>query len=359
MSKSIKDLIEIYEQELKGLLGKQKKDGASVSVSQIPEPKQGDKVKFENQEFKISSIQKFSNLSDTKSIDDFLNDKDNEIINDIEKEIANSNNKKSALNNNDKVEYDDNPYADGDIDADVDWEIDDQDDIIDIVREKGAEIDYDLVDVKWNDTRETTIAYYKSFHNSGPAFGIYYKIDGLKIKTKSVYKFCVSQGYKLSIKQVYIIAKTMTQYHEIYHHKIEAMSSRIEVITREPIYNSGFSHWYKSTKNKFNCYEETFANCYCYFKTKNELRKYLNHKALHNIMVHWFNQQPLPYKQAIYLINKDESVYREKENKFFEIILKKFYPGNAKYGNSNVWSLFSHGTQPYINVNSNVYYIIP
>ena len=121
-----------------------------------------------------------SNLSDTKSIDDFLNDKDNEIINEIEKEIENSNNKNSTQNNNAKVDYDDNPYADGDFDNNVGWEIDDQDDIIDIYAEKGAKIDDDLVDVKWNDTRETTIAYYKSFHNSGPAFGIYYKIDGLK-----------------------------------------------------------------------------------------------------------------------------------------------------------------------------------
>ena len=329
----------------------------STKISNIAEPIKGQEVKLANQNFKIVAVEKFLSLTDAKKIDDFLNDEDKKIIDEIEKEIKNN------LTDDEKEhDFDDDPYPESPDTDDNIWDINEDDDIIDIEEEEDDYKDGDTV-VLWNDvndSRETTIAYYRSFHTAGSAFGIYYMRNGLRLKTRLIYDFCISRNYQLDVSQVYVIAKTMTQFHEIYHHKIEAIASRIEVATRKPIYRNGFSRWYIQTRNLPDCYEETFANCYTYFKTKKELKRFLNPNALHNIMIFWFRRQPPPYRRALNLIRLGEDEYRNKESLFFEIILKKLNPGDTNFGNgnSNVWSLFSHGTQPYINVNSNVYYII-
>mgnify|MGYP003339491400 CR=1 FL=1 len=73
MSKSIQQLIEIYENELSSLLNQK---NTSTKISNIAEPIKGQEVKLANQNFKIVAVEKFLSLTDAKKIDDFLNDED-------------------------------------------------------------------------------------------------------------------------------------------------------------------------------------------------------------------------------------------------------------------------------------------
>ena len=355
MNYSIQQLIEIYEQELSTLIQGRPGNSQRPPLTQISIPRIGDPVQLSNQNFTVSAVERFKDASRPRLIDDFLNEEDRQIINDLETE--------GDLEIPQDGEFDDDPYPELENTIGADWDISGEDEINLTDDEAGYLEEGGAINWKEPDSpidRETTIAYYRSFHQAGYAFGIYFKKDGLKTKTRILKRFCIQHGYGISIEQAYVIAKMMTQYHEIYHHKIEAIASRIEVISRMPIYLGGFSAWYNRTRNQAMCYEETFANVYAYRKTKNALKAFLPLTALHNLMVHWFNQQPTPYRNALRLINKSGDLQRNRENQFFEIILNKFFPADPRYGkmNANVWNLFTHGTHPYINTNSNVYYII-
>lgn len=182
MSKSIKQLIQIYENELSSLL---RRSVPSIELSKISAPENGQKVKLANKDFTIVAVKKYIRISDTKKIDEFLNDEDKKIINEVENEIKNP-----LDNNKDKNYFDDDPYPDFHDDPENNWIIDEEDNII-LDDEEAGLLDDDE-DSTWNDvedTRETTIAYYRPFHSSGSAFGIYYMRDGLRLKTRVIYDF--------------------------------------------------------------------------------------------------------------------------------------------------------------------------
>jgi len=354
---SISQLIEIYETELSHLLYGGINAPASL-LSHTHIPRVGDPVQLGGMNFSIHAVERLSEVTHPVSMNDFLNGEDRKIIKELEHEGE------TARDDEPENLFDDDPYPNNDPDFKVHWNTDRDSDCINL---DGPEAVFkiDKGPVGWigaagDDTRETTIAYYRSFHSAGPAFGIYYHRRGLKSKARAIHRFCLLRGYSITLGQSYLIAKVMTQFHEIYHHKIEAFASRLEVITRLPIYTQGFSAWYQLTRRRFNCFEETFANCYSYYKTKNALHRFLPATALHNIMVFWFNQQPTPYRNALKLINRSEVFTRNSENRFSELILQQFFPVDPRFGlsHSRVWSMFKHGKQPYITTSSDVYYIV-
>jgi len=355
MNYSISQLIEIYETELSTLIQPSNPSGR-MRLSTISIPVKGQTVTLSNQQFRIESVERFMDFKPTSSIDDLLSDEDKKIIHELEAEGD------TPIDND--GEFDDDPYPDPDQLSGGEWDIGGEGDQINMNDHPAGFMENDS-DVKWKDAnagddKETTIAYYRPFHSAGMAFGIYYKRNGLKLKTRLIFEFCRQRGYQVTRQQVYLIAKIMTQFHEIYHHKVESIASRIEVVSRKPIYLGGFSNWYKRTRGLALCYEETFANCYAYQKTMQVLKPFLPVTALHNMMVFWFNAQPTPYRNALQLIQNKTNLWRFKENQFFEIILNKFFPGDPRYGkqHSKVWSMFTHGSHPYINTNSNVYFIV-
>lgn len=355
---SIHQLIEIYENELAHLLHSSGVNSYATGISHRQIPSVGDKMQLGGMDFAVCALEPLSEVVNPKSVNDFLNREDKEIVYELEQEGEDfSEADANAL-------FDDDPYPGIDCDIERNWDIEGDSEAIDL-HGKDAVFKKEKGEIRWQDDikgdlRETTIAYYRSFHSAGAAFGIYYKRKGLKLKARCIYKFCMSRGYQLSMEQIFIIAKMITQFHEIYHHKIEAFASRLEVITRLPIYVHGFSSWYQRTRNTANCFEETFANYYAYCKTKIALQKFVPADALHNIMVYWFSQQPLPYRNALRLINQSDEMVRNSENQFCEIILKQFFPNDARYGkqSSRVWSMFTHGKQPYITTKSPVYYLV-
>jgi hypothetical protein len=354
---SISQLIEIYETELSYLLYG-RRNAAATHLSRTPIPQVGDPVRLGGMNFSVHAVERLSEVTHPATMNDFLNGEDRKIIEELEHEGE------TAVDEKPKNLFDDDPYPDNDPEFEFHWNVDRGSDCIDL---EGPEAVFktDKGPVRWlgsstDDTRETTIAYYRSFHSAGPAFGIYYRRSGLKSKARAIYRFCKFRGYSITMAQSYLIAKIMTQFHEIYHHKIEAFASRLEVVTRLPIYTQGFSAWYQLTRRRVNCFEETFANCYSYYKTRAALQRFLPSTALHNIMVFWFNQQPPPYRNALKLINRAEEFTCNSENRFSELILQHFFPVDPRFGisHSRVWSMFKHGKQPYITTNSDVYYIV-
>jgi len=355
---SISQLIDIYETELSHLLYGRRGAAPAVRLSRTPIPEVGGRVNLGGMDFTINAVERLSEVTNPDSLYDFLNGEDRKIIQELEQEGEGLDERE--LENL----FDDDPYPDVDPDFEVHWDTEREGGMISL---DGPEAVYkkDTGPVSWlgdqrGDVRETTIAFYRSFHSAGPAFGIYYKRKGLKIKARCIHRFCQLLGYLITLGQAYVIAKVMTQFHEIYHHKIEAFASRLEVITRLPIYTQGFSTWYQLTRRRVNCFEETFANYYAYYKTKNALQRFLPASALHNIMLFWFNQQPTPYRNALKLINQSEDLMRSRENQFCELIVQRFFPVDPRFGlsHSRVWSMFTHGKQPYITTNSDVYYIV-
>ena len=214
----------------------------------------------------------------------------------------------------------------------------------------------DKKDFDEGNSRNSTIAYYSPFHSFHRYSGIYMKKKGLAYKARYIKNKCSGNHNcsMLSDIDYYIIAKTSTYFHEFYHHKIEAFATRIECVTQQSIYNDGFSKWYKATKNKSKCYEETLANYYAFNQTLDVLKYFYPLDTIRFSLINWFSCQPKPYKNAINYLFSPLGGHLERQ--FLELIVSRMCLKHKKK-NSVIWEPFTMGLYPFINKRSDVVYI--
>ena len=157
----------------------------------------------------------------------------------------------------------------------------------------------------------------------------------------------------------------MTFYHEFFHHKIEAMASRIEITLRKRFYIDGFSKYYnKNSIHGNKCYEETLANLYSYIETLSCLQPYYQKRDLHKIMVMWMKSQPKSYRNALKFIRikKDDNSIKINilRNKYSELIFNYFNKWEGLQVNKksfDIWNVFTYSHSPFTWKETNINYL--
>jgi hypothetical protein len=217
------------------------------------------------------------------------------------------------------------------------------------------------------------LGFYRPFHFYED-WGIFIKATGQARKTMGLKRIIdadsTNQYGNPSLEACYLISKTFTFFHEFYHHKIESLAVKFELITRQPYYTNGFHCLYCNTFNTERCLEEAFAHSYAYFETCENLYPYLfqmgvTAKQLRYILKKLIlKKSPPGYNLAEKIIsanNKQEA--RNFEFYFFEAVLKYSYKMNT--GNDldsiideNYWKNFKHATHPILFTENEVTYVI-
>lgn len=223
---------------------------------------------------------------------------------------------------------------------------------------------------KW--TRDYLLGFYRPIHFYNE-WGIFIKATGQIRFANSIFNNAKQDQNRYGspdINSCYLISKTFTFFHEYYHHKIESLAIRFELITRQPHYTSGFHCLYCNTFGTDRCLEEAFANTYAFFETYKRLFQYcsimgVNKNQLRNILKELIiRNSPPGYNLAAKLIASDDSqIAKNYEYYFYEVLLRYSYKLNnganlPEINDKNYWKNFKHATHPIINTDNRVTYVI-
>ena len=224
--------------------------------------------------------------------------------------------------------------------------------------------------------------FYLPWHNFDKnTWGIYIFAEGIVALGQMLNKF--SRG-KLPIKECNLVARTFIYHHEAYHNKVESFSSRLEIVSRTPVYNKNTIALYLS--NGFNSkasirapkghtfHEESLANAYAFKMCDDVFRKYkpsqkeilkrLSRRALSHVI----SSSPPKYRDAKHLVPYQTSKtkmdylsgaeakrrFEEVESIFNEEILGVY---SSTY-NSNLWLTQTKLMDPTLRRNGYFQYLI-
>jgi hypothetical protein len=221
---------------------------------------------------------------------------------------------------------------------------------------------------KWE--RYNFVAFYKPMHFYSNSWGIYLDCDELADYANYVLNGVNNNpqrfGQRITLDDAINIVSVFTFFHEMYHHKIEAFSLKLELLYRLPFYSTAFHCLYCKTYGTDMCLEEGFANASSYYQTidhfgqfYNQFDKNLLRKILRYLMI---QNSPPGYNLAYSFVAGNKSDFILLENMFFEILLQDGIKSNTGSFlddiNANSWNLATHITHPYINKENEVTYII-
>lgn len=216
-------------------------------------------------------------------------------------------------------------------------------------------------------SKNSVVAFYKPFHYARRLGGIYLIVDRILNWVRNIHNFAktdVTKYGNYTIEQIYLILKVNIFYHEMYHHKVEAFATKIELLFRDNFYSKGFHCFYCNTYNTDYCFEEAFANVHSYNKTL----EYFNNvngfdkKSLSNILREIvFRNQPPGYRLAFEITEKKQPEIIKLENYFFETVWQYAYTFNYSSILPGIivdqWNLFTYNTDPLVNTINDITYL--
>lgn len=223
---------------------------------------------------------------------------------------------------------------------------------------------------KWD--KDYLLGFYRPFHFY-EEWGIFIKATGQARQALSLKRNSTTDRNKYgdpSIDSCYLISKIFTFFHEFYHHKIESLAYKFEIITRQPHYTSGFHCLYCNTFMTNRCLEEAFAHTFAYFETYENLYPYLSRMGLDGKQLRYIlkdliiKNSPPGYNLAEKIIaanNKEEA--KNFEYYFFEAVLRYSYKLNTgvdlpAIDEEKYWKNFKHATHPILFTENDVTFII-
>jgi hypothetical protein len=212
------------------------------------------------------------------------------------------------------------------------------------------------------------LAFYRPYHYYPTTWGIYLDIDKLFQQGQRVFDYNVQNNCvpNLTAFDAFLIAFFKTYFHEIYHHKFEAMATKIELINRKPFYKDGFNYYYCNTFRSDFCLEEAFANVHGLEKSIDFLKENAGFsyapKDLKKLIRKSLLEFASPgYRKAFEITDLPLIERKLTENKFIELIYKFSYfringvmPGELT---ADMWDLFTYKLDPLINTNNDVTFI--
>lgn len=218
------------------------------------------------------------------------------------------------------------------------------------------------------------IAFYRPFHFYPDSWGIYLNIEKLAMQAKRIEDFNLFPSSptkwipELSSMDCCLLSFFKTYFHEVYHHKIEMMATKFEIILRKKIYVDGFNKFYCNTFGTDFCLEEAFANVYGLNKSLTFLDKkdFVTHKySKLNYLIRnsLLKDSPRGYRVSYELTELEQAEQYDFENQFIEILFdyafQSIYNERPYEMNSELWKLFTYKLDPIFNIDNEVTFIIP
>lgn len=209
------------------------------------------------------------------------------------------------------------------------------------------------------------IGFYIPFHYLPASWGIYLIVEELDKLTSFIHQ----QAPLATQDQARKAAMLFVYYHEAYHHKIEMLGTRIELLSRRPCYKTDVESFYREGQQSDTCIEETAANVHGLSKARHLLASKYKYslavrRQLDNALLEYIRLMPSKsYSSAAdYFspISERKGViddWQRIEYWFFDQIQERHF-GGANW-NVDVWSFGSFLDYPDNKVNGKVNYLYP
>jgi len=185
---------------------------------------------------------------------------------------------------------------------------------------------------KWPETPNMepsvdALAFYLPFHHSPDKHGIYIMEEGVEYLAALIY---LIGGGKISEQTARTSSLYFIYFHEVFHHKVEMLATRWELVGRKPFYIDSLRKFFIKGKGTEDWPEETLANVFGYEKCINKMKTKISSEELQAVkvsLVVCIRIQPEGYRVAADIIEKSGASQK---------ILKKNVSsfGNASMGNT-------------------------
>ena len=209
------------------------------------------------------------------------------------------------------------------------------------------------------------IAYYKPFHFH-ENWGIYIFSDKIQYLTNYISSRIKGDYPHLTRAQVFDIVYCQTYFHELYHHKIEMLATKLEFALRQPVYVAKFYKFYCGTSGLDYCLEEAFAEVHGTLQCAKHLKKTLGLKesdTIDLIRKYLLKDTAKGYRVAYDILALKKNKIEELESQFIELLISYSY--EELFGNSPkeivpaLYELFTYKLDPKINFKNKVTFLRP
>lgn len=209
------------------------------------------------------------------------------------------------------------------------------------------------------------IAYYKPFHFH-EKWGIYLFVDRIAEMARKKREQIRLQHPHLPEGYVYDMVYYKTYFHEIYHHKIEMLATKLEFALRAPVFGDKFYKFYFVTWGTDYCLEEAFANVYGARKCAAYLKKKYNISEARSISImqeYLLQYASKGYRVAYEILSQSKSEIENMENQFIEMMVS--FSLEELNGNRpidiypDLYELFTYKLDPRLNFKNRVTFLMP
>lgn len=209
------------------------------------------------------------------------------------------------------------------------------------------------------------IVFYKPFHLN-VNWGIYLYVDKIRNLAKRKWTDIKTHFPQLSEEYVYDLIYYKTYFHEIYHHKIEMLATKLEFSFRAPIYGNKFYKFYCGTWGTDYCLEEAFANVDGAKRCAELMEKKYGHKESFTIDIiqkYLLRNASKGYRVAYEILSLPKAEISRLENEFVEMLISYSY--EEQYGNkpmnihAELYEMFTYKLDPKINFKNKLTFLLP
>jgi hypothetical protein len=209
------------------------------------------------------------------------------------------------------------------------------------------------------------IAYYKPFHFH-ENWGIYLFVDRITEMARKKWEQIRLQHPDLPEGYVYDMVYYKTYFHEIYHHKIEMLATKLEFAIRAPVFGDKVYKFYCGTWGTDYCLEEAFANVYGARRCASFLKgkyKVSEARSISIMQDYLLKNAGKGYRVAYEILSMSKSEIEYFENHFIEMLVSysiEELNGNRPMDiNPELYDLFTYKLDPRLNFKNRVTFLMP
>jgi len=206
------------------------------------------------------------------------------------------------------------------------------------------------------------LGFYLPFHYSPDRYGIYILEEGVEYLQQLLSQF--SNGL-LNPDTCKKVALYFIYFHESFHHKVEMLATRWELVARKPAYIDAIKAFYNKGKGTDYWPEETLANLHSFDQCIRRMARVVSQIELSLIkraLYDFISKQPPGYRNAINFINLDEKSKPVKhldgeKHDFYETLYREYLPSKQRYP-TDIWN-FGYFDYPFNKINGRFNFLLP
>lgn len=211
------------------------------------------------------------------------------------------------------------------------------------------------------------LGFYLPFHHYPSHWGIYLRTEEVVRMVRYVRNAAAYHGILLTLQEASAIIIYFVHAHEAFHHAVECLATRSEVVCRDPLYKAGFRRYFREYFTDPGRSEEAVANGYGYVKVvermKDQKKKFgwgkNDKKKIHfldTFFRHWFENSTGGYAGGINYMDAErlDAGKRQLAEGSWQESMKPSHKGL----DPAIWSVFPHAFHGFARINSKVNYVV-